>query len=919
MLDLSAQPYALLSEHLAERVVRSDALLDLKAYRSELISEIKASRSAFLDGVEAETQGNLNAIKSGIATGHQIALWHDQALQCLARLCFPERSGLCLMAVGGYGFGSMCPGSDLDLLFLGGKPAQNGKLKASIEMFLYLLWDLGFKVGHATRTVEECLKFARDDHSICTALLTRRRLFGSTNLANKLTQEFENKLLLDIKNSFLDQKLAERDARHEQWGGSRYALEPNVKESKGGLRDLDCLIWIARACFGTETFTSLMKKKILTQAERNATRSARDFFLAVRHQLHFMSNGRENRLLFDHQENIAGRLCFQPEQKAPAATNLMRTYFYHARTAGDLTRIICSVLEQSHKHPPLFNGWKTFETRGELLPEPFFFKSGRLTLSQESLKTASSSEIAFHIVNLFRLAQSQRLNIHPDARRLVWSYRRHLRGCLEANSEIGTILLNFISDKNEPDGYLRKIAEAGCLGQILPEWNRVEVHPQFDRYHAYTVGEHTIQVIRALRDLEAGACVKEAPLASRCLASADPQDRQSLYVAAFLHDIGKGYGCSHSQKGAEIATRITPLLGLGEEEKGLVVWLVRNHLILSDAALKRDPDNPETAHHLAELTKSTRRLNLLAILTTADIMGVAPDSWTAWKSTQVTRIYEATLQTLRGRAPYRQEAEIKAGLKSALTAIGWSISDQNRYLETAPASLWGSRTTCDGHLDVQVHFAEIYRQTLWETSHEQSSSLKKNSLKNTHDSRLSISFLKSESMTDMIVCGQDHPGLFARLTGAIASVGIGIRSTRLNTFSDGGVLDIFTVFGPSGALTSAQEKRTRIAILAGAAPTHKQLKRQAPGSIPIHVKFENPEGGTHTVIEVTAQDRVGLIHDLVSTMTRYNLRIHQAHAMVWGERAVQTYYVRDRGGRTLPEGGVTKTLQRDLAQCCSVS
>src|SRR5712672_3680478 len=546
---------------------------------------------------------------------------------------------LAIVAVGGYGRGELAPYSDIDLLFL--LPyKRTPRTEQVVEYLLYLLWDLGLKIGQSTRSVDECLRQARSDLTIRTGLLEARYLWGEQALFNELKRRFDSDIVRGTAAQFVEAKLAERDARHKRVGDSRYQLEPNVKEGKGGLRDLHTLYWIAKYIFRTEDVGKLVDLGVLSAEESARFERAQTFLWTVRCHLHYLAGRAEERLTFDLQTEIGRRMGYTDHAGTRGVERFMKHYFLIAKDVGDLTRIFCAILEadQQHKRRLPWIRWGT----GRRSLEGFVIDGERLTIpSEDFFKTDPVG-----LLRLFHVAQQHDLDIHPRALRAVTQSLRLVDGRLRENPEANRLFLEILTSKKDPETALRRMNEAGVFGRFIPDFGRVVAQMQYDMYHVYTVDEHTLFAIGILHKIESGLLEEELPLATQLMETI--VSRRALYLAVLLHDIAKGRGGDHSEIGERIALELGPRLGLSGEETETVAWLVRWHLLMSSTAFKLDIGDQQTIRGFVERVQSPERLKLLLVLTVADVRAVGPKVWNGWKATLLRELYQRAIEMISG-------------------------------------------------------------------------------------------------------------------------------------------------------------------------------------------------------------------------------------------------------------------------------
>ena len=557
-----------------------------------------------------------------------------------------EEIGLSTIAVGGYGRGTLAPGSDIDLLFL---MSGKGRERASrvVEFLLYALWDARQKVGHATRSIDECIKLAKGDNTILTSILEARFICGEKNLFDDLIFRFRREIVQTSAKIFVTEKLAERDQRHAKSGESRYAVEPDLKDGKGGLRDLHTLFWIAKFLFDANSTEELADKGAFTRAELAQFKKCEDFLWAVRCHLHFLAKRGEDRLSFDRQVEMAERLGYKSHQGLRDVERFMKHYFLIAKDVGDLTRIFCASLEakQFKDAPSLsrligkFIPRKNVGLKGD---KDFKIDSGRISITNDSVFQSDP----INMLRVFKLAGHMGFEIHPDALKLIRKSLRLIDETLRVNAEANAIFLDILTASASSETLLRMMNEAGVLGRFIPEFGKIVAMMQFSMYHHYTVDEHLIRTVGILSQLERGILTGDHPLSVALFPTL--KSRRVLYVATLLHDIAKGRKEDHSIAGERVAREICPKLGLSEAETDTVAWLIRYHLLMSETSQMRDLNDFKTILDFTAIVQSPERLKLLLILTVADIRAVGPGVWNGWKGQLLRTLYAEAEPVLSG-------------------------------------------------------------------------------------------------------------------------------------------------------------------------------------------------------------------------------------------------------------------------------
>ena len=809
-----------------------------------------------------------------------------------------ESERLAVMAVGGYGRGEMAPFSDVDLLFL--TPYKiTPWAESTIESMLYILWDLKLKIGHSSRTVKDCLRLGRDDFTIRTALLEHRLVDGDAKLAKQLDKQLWSKLFNDTGAEFVEAKLDEREERLKKHGGQRYIVEPNVKEGKGGLRDLQSLYWIAKYVNRVKTVDELVDLNVFTRDELTSFRQADRFVWATRAHMHLIANRASEQLSFDVQVEVASRMGYTDTGGRRAVEHFMQDYFRHATRVGELTRILLTDLEARHvKQEPAIIGFLR-NARRKRLKKGYSRRQNRLDVVDKLEFLADP----LNMLRVFEEALRTGYLIHPDVMRLIAANLDLIRG-LEGNKVAARIFLDTLLKHGNPERALRRMNELGVLGAFIPDFQTIVAMMQFNMYHSYTVDEHTIQTISHLAKIEREELIEELPVASGILS--EGVNRKVLYVALLLHDIGKGRAEDHSILGAKMARYIAPRLGLNKEECETVEWLVRYHLLMSDMAQKRDIADPRTVRDFAKAVQTVKRLDLLCVLTVCDIRGVGPNTWNNWKAVLIRALYRQTERALEtGLEDLNREnrgAEAKKVLREALK--DWPRKALQTETARHYAPYWQGL-----HVTAHLDFARMLR-----------------ALEDSGDPSKIIIHLFPDSDRDATrACFvmADHPGIFARLAGALALVGANVVDARSYTTKDGYVTDAFWIQDSDGhpyeadrlaRLTKMIHRTLKGELVASDAfkSRDKIKKRLKAFNVPTHISFDNEGSDIYTIIEVDTRDRPGLLYDLTRTLANANIYIANAVIATYGEQAVDSFYVKDMFGLKYYSEAKQRSLEAKL-------
>ncbi|CFX27218.1 Bifunctional uridylyltransferase/uridylyl-removing enzyme [Includes: [Protein-PII] uridylyltransferase; [Protein-PII]-UMP uridylyl-removing enzyme] [Candidatus Filomicrobium marinum] len=816
---------------------------------------------------------------------------------------------MAVVATGGYGRGLLAPGSDIDLLFLihSSRKARGGVP----EQMLYILWDMGFKVGHATRTVSQCVALARTDMTIATSLLDSRFLLGDAQLFAELEERFQDELR-SMQRTFIDAKMAERDARHARSGDARYRVEPNIKDGKGGLRDLHTLHWLSRTIYGEDVGEKTVAAGIFTDEEVATFKRCEDFLWTIRCFLHFLTGRPEERLTFDVQPQMAEWLGYKKHGGLRATERFMKHYFLVAKEVGDLTTLLCGALEmQQHKTAPSISeimsplNWKV---RRQIRQRTDF------RVDNDRMNVADPQAFERDPVNILRLfAQAAKTNtfLHPDAIRLLRQSLRLIDDKVRNDPEANRIFLELLCDDPYPGITLRRMNDAAVLGRFIPAFRRVVGMMQFNMYHHFTVDEHLIRTVQMLTDIEQGGAANELPLATPMFETI--LNRRVLFVAAFLHDIGKGRRDDHSIVGARIARELCPRLGLSAAETDTVAWLIEEHLTMSNIAQSRDISDPKTIRDFADVVKSPERLKLLLLLTVADVRAVGPGTWNGWKGQLLRTLYYETELLLSGgygQTGHRERiSEAQEGVRAALLDEGWTPEKIESVTGRFYDDYWH-------RYDVprQVEHARMMART------------------DGSDDKLAFHYTTDEftAVTELTILAPNHARLLSLFAGACAATGANIVGAQISSTRDGYALDSFLLQRELQSDEDEKRRADRIGqlirrVLRGEMRLRPMLSKRRPAehrldafSVEPEVMINNALSDDFTVIEVAGLDRPGLLYDLTNALSDLNLDISSAHITTFGEKAVDVFYVTDLVGKkvTAPtrQQSITERLTELLAQ-----
>ncbi len=846
--------------------------------------------------MDEEARGRTLNMGYAFLTDQIIRLLHDFVTEHLFKRANPTNSErITLIAVGGYGRGEMALHSDVDLLFL--TPYKTTPWHEQIiETMMYVLWDLKWKVGQATRTVIETIRLSREDLTIRTAVLEARYLWGDQDLYAELRTNFYRDVVNGTGPQFISEKLAERDARHKRMGDSRYVVEPNLKEGKGGLRDLHALFWIGKYVHRVYDTADLVDKGLFNAEEYRTFVRASDFLWTVRCHLHDLTNRAEDRLTFDVQRELAARLHYADRPGASGVERFMKHYFLTAKQVGDLTRVFLAHLDAAQTKKPLWS--MILPRRAPKKLEGFTLDGGRLTIPNADF----FKKDPVRLLQLFYLADLHSLEVHPTAMRQAGRDLGLITAKMRSDARANDIFLSLLCSRKNPEVALRWMNDAGVFGRFVPDFGRVVAQMQYDMYHHYTVDEHTIRAIGLLNRIEKGELKADHPLASALMGKL--LSRRVLFVAVLLHDIAKGRGGDHSELGADIARKFCPRVGLTPAETETVAWLVRYHLAMSNTAFKRDLSDYKTILDFVELVKSPERLRLLLALTVVDIRAVGPNVWNSWKGQLLTDLFNQAEELLvAGHKETGRIERITAKQTQLGETLGWSEAQFRKHAKRFFDAYWIAEPP-----EILVANAVLCQNT--------------DRLRETIGVHVSQENVRGSSLLSVYV--PDHPGLFYRLAGAITLAGASIVDAKIHTTRDGMALDNLTIQSVLGGrfddpqkiarlkplIEDALANRVRLSDLLNKKPVLRG-KAEAFDSEPA-VLIDNKASNRFTVIEINAIDRPALLFSLTYAFFHSKVTIHSAHIATYGERAVDVFYVTDLTSEKITNTNRLKALERRL-------
>ncbi|MFP4614371.1 MAG: [protein-PII] uridylyltransferase [Thiohalorhabdus sp.] len=814
------------------------------------------------------------------ATGREIVRGHayltDRLIQSLWRL-LPDyletarRSApLCVLAVGGYGRAELHPHSDVDLLVLHDDTAATAA--AFAEPLLHFLWDLGLPVSNALRTPEECIGDAGADITIRTTLLEARLLAGDRDLYDRFRESFRARGRGEPED-FIAAKLEEQRQRHARYGGPVYNLEPNVKESWGGLRDLHLLFWVARHLHDVATLRDLVKQGVLSAGELRSLARSQEFLWRVRNGLHYLTGRNENRLQFDHQRTLAARFGYRDTAATLAVEKFMKRYYRTLRQVVALTNIGLQTLQQEIATPAARPAGPDMRYRGPYL---------------EATRPEAFQEDPARILTFF--ADAQHLEELPPLEagtlRALWAGARNVDGAVRADPRVREGLLRILSTPGRVAGVLRRMNTYGLLGRFLPEFGRIVGQTQHNLYHIYPVDEHTLRAMEVVDQFhrEESPLALESPLA--CRLARQVRRPEILYLGLLCHDIAKGRAGDHSLLGARVARRLGRRLGLDPEDAGIAAWLVHDHLYLSQVSQKRDIHDPEVIGEVAYRVRTQNHLDLLFLLTEADMRATGPKVWNTWKAQLLTDLYFNVRQALRTGVP----ADTRARARRI----------RRRIIETLQGEGFDPE-------EVRAHLKRVGQDYLLHYHPEELAQHTRTLLGRAGPTVVEVAPHIRAGGTEILLYTPDRAGLFTLATGILASLGLNIMEAKVHTTRDHWALDSFLVLDQEDRPVHDPRERARIrehlqAALTQPAPLPPAPSRQGYRQraqrhfhTPVRVTFHPGGAPGETTAEVIAPDAPGVLYRIARILNELGWQIHAAKVATFGERTEDTFQLSHKG------------------------
>ncbi|MEQ9617683.1 MAG: [protein-PII] uridylyltransferase [Deltaproteobacteria bacterium] len=816
--------------------------------------------------------------------------------QALAQQGLNNLKNVSVVALGGYGRNELCPYSDVDLMFLY-KPRNKTQAKEATEKLLYLLWDLNLDVGHSLRTIDECMELSEDeDTTVLTSLLDGRYVFGDRELCEDLNTKIFSQLLPAISHKFIQSKVKENEQRLNRFGRSVYLLEPNVKEGEGGLRDIHYALWIAQAKFKVKTFSELLPKGILIEKEIRIFEKALNFLLLIRSELHYLAGRREDRLGFEFQKKVAEFLGFK-DAELPAVERFMRIYYLRANELREQSRRLIDKCVTDHK-----SGIRS--SKKIVLDNGFIIHGGVLSVSNVNI----FKENPANLMRAFEYADKHQVRMSTYLLDLI---RDNLSFTamdekLRRNPELNASFLRLLKKGKNVADTLFEMNRLRFLGNYIPEFGKIVCMVQHDAYHVYTVDVHSIFMVREIENLLNYKYDKDLPLLTKTAESL--MNRHVLYLACLFHDMGKGEGKGHAEKGAAMIPRIARRMGLSKDEIEQLQFLVKNHLLMSHFSQRRDIHDHSLIVRFAKQVKNLETLSLLYLLTFADIKSVGPDVWTNWKGMLLKELFIRTARVLE-RGTYRKEdplARQKRMTEEVVKMLDRKISRRNvrKILKTMPESYFSSFSP----RKIAYHMGLVD--------------------KSKDGVGMDVLYHTDDEFDEFTFWGFDEPGIFSKLCGVIRATGLNVLGARITTRNDGRILDVFYVNKFGKSVKEGDEIWDKLGknmrqVLIGKMDVEKIVAKRkldkpiygkAIPQYPARIMVDNESSDLATVVDVYTHDRSGLLYDITKTLRNLELSIEYAKISTKVDQVVDAFYVVDSSGKKITDPEKIEDIKNALME-----
>jgi len=869
---------------------------DNQQLRNRLQNEPDSTLKLLKEAVENTSQQLKQAYESGVDPIELVfarAACIDTIMKEAFSFCFQATSqALSLVAVGGYGRGELHPHSDIDILLILGEPESN-ETRQAIEFFLMLLWDSKLEIGHSVRTLDECVEESEKDITVATNLMEARHLCGDAGLFEAMKSRTGPDQIWNSQ-EFFQAKLDEQVRRHNKFHDTAYNLEPNVKENPGGLRDIQMVGWVAKRHFGAEKLQDLVSHDFLTPSECQTLLDGEKLLWQIRTHLHYLTGRREDRLLFDFQQDLARRFGYCDEDNNLAVEQFMQRYY---RTVIELEQLNETLL-QLFREAILF---KDSTQPPEIINSRFQVLNGYIEVRHDKVFQETPSAL----LEIFLLLELQPhiQGVRASTIRLIRENTHLIDDEFRASDTAKQLFMNIIGQPRGVTHELRRMNRYGIIAAYIPAFDKIVGRMQYDLFHAFTVDQHTLFVIRNMRRLSVPAYAYEYPLASGIFHHL--YKPELLYLSGLFHDIAKGRGGDHAKLGALDAEVFCQHHGLNEEDTQLVSWLVNKHLLMSMVAQRQDTSDPEVIAAFARQVGNMTRLDYLYLLTISDIRATNPKMWNSWKDNLFASLYHKTAQALQLGldSPYNREIVIQETRTSASRLLA-----QQGYLPEQVTKIWEP-------IDAGYFLHHSAQEVKWHTQLIMEHSPSKEPMVEARST-------ETGSM-EIFIYAREKPDLFAKIVSSIDQLGMNIVDAQLNNAGEGSKLESFK------ALESDNHLITPFRIKEVKTTLHKVLQDDNPFvlntmqrpdraqkhfRIETEISFEQLPGKDITLLHVTTTDRPGLLARIAKVFIEHNIRLHAARIMTAGEQVDDIFQVTDGFTEAYLDENRCHTLKVDLIE-----
>ncbi|UCF89188.1 MAG: [protein-PII] uridylyltransferase [bacterium] len=856
---------------------------------------LKMEHEAGLDSLEVIAQ--LTRLMDEIVT-----YVYERTTRDLVKEGMAADEHLVLLALGSYGRKELAPHSDIDLLFL--VPDEISQwTRVFTERMLYTLWDTGLDVGYSTRTAKDCYSLAKDNYEVLTSIIDARYLKGDSIFLNTFKWDFKKRVLDKVGADFVRAKLQVMEERLEKHGGTVYVLEPNLKEGMGGLRDINTALWVAKVLFDVDSLEDLTRARDLHVLDRDdylSLKESLNFLLKVRCELHFTSNTARDLLTMERQPVVARKLGTEDEKGVPAVEKFMQEYYDHAGRVHHITMgVIKRSLERKRSAPRILQ-----RLRERDLGDGYYASNGNIYTRKDAVQFLRSNPI--QVMEIFRKYQSTNLDLSPE---LSLAVRKSLDlgdRDFRRSRTAADLFFSILWDDRRLYDTLLLMNELGFLGNYIPEFATIHCKMQHDYYHTYTVDEHSIRAIKEIVELPGSK--DPAMNVYQQVWEEMQKERDLLFFTLLLHDVGKGKGSNHSETGAVMAAKAGSRLGLTDDQIEMVEFLIRHHLVLSHVAQRRDLHEERTILETARLAGTPERLKLLYLLTMADLKAVGPGVWNEWKASLITELFIETLKAIEQGGINREEVMEKI-------LLGRTFVEEKLAADHPPGKL-------KAELDTLTERAYLmYRPRVLARLIDMKLKMGEDPV------YLSWRQVQRGGFTNLFVVSHDEPGLFARMAGVLSANNVNILGAQILTRRDGVVFDVLHV---TDSVMKPIKDKVKMRIV------NRELKKAIAGEldvdelfasrslslpldkrdrilqVPPRVEVDNEISEEHTVIDVYATDRIGLLYRITSTLASLGLSIHTAKVSTKVDQAVDVFYVKDLEGMKVTDAGKLDRIREAL-------